>query len=71
MTTEFEKSLDWEVFESSRELLAGDVLRLRTGEVVLVGDVNMLLGVCDDCRDFRKTDIESIASIWPLLKVQP
>lgn len=62
-------SLDWEDFDSSRELQSGDVLRLRTGELVLVGDVNMMLGVCDDCRDFGKEDIRSIASIWQILKV--
>lgn len=61
-------SLEWEDFDSQREIHAGDLLRLRSGEIVLVGNVNELLGVCDDCRDFGKDDIEAIASIEQLLR---
>lgn len=42
---------------------AGAVLRVG-GEDYLVGDVNELLGVCDDCRDFRYEDIDAIAYLF-------
>lgn len=53
--------------ENARTFQPGDVLKLRSGQVVLVGDVNILLGVCDDCIDFDRGDIVAVASIWEVI----
>lgn len=56
--------LKWHGVVRDRAFQPGDVLKLNSGQLVLVGDVNTLLGVCDDCRDFGPGDIEAMASIW-------
>ena len=42
----------------------GTVLQLKNGKYLLVGDVNPLLGVCDDCQECHYEDIEFIARIF-------
>jgi hypothetical protein len=59
--------LSWRDAENDQVFQPGDVLKLRSGQVVLVGDVNTMLGVCDDCRDFGPEDIEAMASIWEVI----
>jgi hypothetical protein len=40
-----------------RTLAVGDVYRhFQTGEIVLIGDVNKLSGVCDDCTNGMLSD---------------
>ena len=55
---------------TAAQVRPGAVLKLRPAEnrskYVLVGDVNRLLGVCDDCTDFDLKDIVSIAYIYQL-----
>ena len=53
--------------EDSRDALSfGDVVRLKSGEVRLIGDVSEILGVCDNCRGFYSEDIAEIGSIFDL-----
>lgn len=47
--------------ESRAEIGAGCVLKLKNGTLELVGTVNALLGVCDDCTRFEHKDIKAIA----------
>jgi len=60
---EFLKSFTFKEYNKQNEIKTGDILRLKEGQIVLVGDVNQLLGVCDDCTEFNKDDIDSIAHI--------
>jgi hypothetical protein len=55
--------LTFQPYDSRRELRPGDVLKLRSGEFKIVGDVNSLLGVCDDCKDFESYEIVAVASL--------
>jgi len=49
------------------DLLVGDVFRHRiTGQVLLVGDLNEVGGVCDDCRHDLVRD-EDAAKSWELI----
>lgn len=50
--------------ETQERVRAGAVLRLKGGDVYLVGDCNELLGTCDDCCDFRHEAIAEIAYLW-------
>ncbi|MDQ3748009.1 MAG: hypothetical protein M3367_03175 [Acidobacteriota bacterium] len=59
-----ENNFIFKKFEESIEIKSGHILRLKTGEIHLVGDVNEILGVCDDCTIFKKDDIEAIAHIY-------
>lgn len=55
--------MDWKPYTRKVNLLAGMLLRTRCDDkIVLVGDVNELLGVCDDCKDFRHEDITHYAT---------
>ncbi len=47
----------------------GDVLKLKDGSLKLVGDVNRELGVCDDCVEFKYTDIIEVANIKDVLSI--
>lgn len=42
----------------------GAVLRIKSGELKLVGHVNANLGVCDDCVDFVYEDIVEVAYLY-------
>ncbi len=50
--------------ETREQLIPGAVLKLRDGSTHLVGTVNQLLGVCDDCTEFHIEDIAKIAYLW-------
>lgn len=42
-------------------LKPGHVLKMKDGVILLVGDVNKHLGVCDDCTNYDLKDIKEIA----------
>lgn len=42
----------------------GAILRLKSGELRLVGHVNANLGVCDDCVEFQYEDISEVAYLY-------
>lgn len=42
----------------------GAILRLKSGELRLVGHVNANLGVCDDCTEFDYQDIAEVAYLY-------
>jgi len=46
----------------------GVVLKTKDDELFLVGDVNVLLGICDDCSDFNYEDIVEYADIFDLIE---
>lgn len=52
------------------QIRTGAVLKLRRKKprYALVGTVNRLLGVCDDCKNFELEDIEAIAYLDDLFK---
>jgi hypothetical protein len=50
-------------FAGGTEVRPGDVLRLKSGEVYLVGGVNDLLGVCDDCVGFPREAVAEYARL--------
>ncbi len=60
----FLKSFTFKKYNKHNEIKTGDILCLKNGKIYLVGDVNELLGVCDDCTEFSKNDIDSIAHIY-------
>jgi hypothetical protein len=41
-------------------LKVGDKIKLNNGAVLLVGDVNELGGVCDDCRPYDDYEVVEI-----------
>lgn len=45
-----------------KDLRAGDIVELKDRRRFLVGDVNVNLGVCDDCTLFKRSDISKISS---------
>lgn len=47
--------------ETEKQIRVGAVLKLKNGTFELVGSVNRLLGVCDDCTNFNMKDIAEIA----------
>lgn len=49
---------------------AGDVLKLKNGEYILVGHINEIRGVCDDCTaNFELSDVVAISNVtWILEK---
>jgi hypothetical protein len=49
--------------EKRPRLKPGDVLFMKDGKYLLVGDVNKVLGVCDDCTDYSMEDIKGIATL--------
>lgn len=49
--------------DSQPPLKAGDVLLMKDGNYKLVGNVNTVLGVCDDCTDYEMKDIAKIATL--------
>lgn len=49
------------------DLKPGMVLKTKNGTLLLVGDVNRLMGVCDDCKDFDWDDIVEYADIYSTL----
>lgn len=48
-------------------ITSGSILKLKDGSIKIVGDVNKILGVCDDCTDFGKDEITEIAHMEQLL----
>lgn len=50
--------------ETRMRVREGAVLKLKSGEIYLVGYCNEILGVCDDCRDFDYQAIAEIAYLW-------
>jgi len=48
---------------TGRDLEEGDFIKLKDKSIHLVGDVNALLGVCDDCKLCGKKQIVEIASL--------
>lgn len=61
--------LHFTAYEATRreEFTVGTVLKLKDGSIKVVGDVNTLLGVCDDCTEFKREDIKEVAHIKQLL----
>jgi hypothetical protein len=47
---------------------SGEVLKLNNGEIYLVGDINEVLGICDDCKTFTISDISARANIFDLIR---
>jgi hypothetical protein len=45
------------------QIKPGDVLKMKDGKYILVGDVNKHLGVCDDCTNYEMKDIKEIATL--------
>jgi hypothetical protein len=45
------------------QIKPGDVLHMKDGEYLLVGNVNRHLGVCDDCTNYELKDIKEIATL--------
>ena len=45
--------------------LAGTLIHLKNGEKILIGNINTLGGVCDDCRThLLDEEIEFTEKIW-------
>jgi hypothetical protein len=53
-----------ETDETRKQVRSGAVLKLKDGFTYFVGDVNDILGVCDDCTEFSFSDIAEIAYLW-------
>jgi hypothetical protein len=60
-------SKDWDAYDKAMKgkpkLKTGNVLLMKDGKYLLVGDVNKFLGVCDDCTDYSLEDIRKIATL--------
>lgn len=41
----------------------GDVILMKDGNYLLVGDVNKNMGICDDCTAYEMTDIKAKATL--------
>ena len=54
--------------EYARGFPVGSILKESDGSIYLVGDVNEILGVCDDCTACRPEEIVGIASITDMIK---
>lgn len=39
----------------------GTLVRLGSGKIMLIGDINRLFGTCDCCQDFGEEDIEEFS----------
>jgi len=50
------------------DLLVGDIVETRGGTRILIGDVNPNFGVCDCCKDIRRSDIARVARLRRNLK---
>jgi len=57
---EFREILEEKTFEPC---IVPFAIKLKTGEVLFVGDVNKNLGRCECCSDFTIRDIEEFANI--------
>jgi hypothetical protein len=56
--------MTWKPFTKDTQIKAGLLLKTRLGgEVYLVGNVNELLGVCDDCTAFAREHITEYADL--------
>ena len=59
------KSKKWKEYElavlESPKLVPGMVLKTKDKTYLLVGDVNTIMGVCDDCKNYEIEDIRGIA----------
>jgi len=66
MNKKIAAKLKFKRFDANCEIRAGSVLKLKDDRIVLVGDVNELLGVCDDCTEFKRDAIQEIAHIEDL-----
>lgn len=57
--------MNWTPYTPDVELKAGMLLKTRLDDKpVLVGHVNQLLGVCDDCVDFHAEAITHYKIVW-------
>jgi hypothetical protein len=56
----FINDLYFEEYKPGISIESGDVLQMNDGRFPLVGDVNEVLGICDDCWDYRREDVYSI-----------
>jgi hypothetical protein len=68
-TTEWiEYGKTWENFEGADLNRAGTVIQIATPEgpaTYMIGDVNTLRGVCDDCTEFRRSAVvQRYAVVW-------
>lgn len=61
---EYNEACDKAFKNRDATLRPGAILRLKSGELRLVGHVNVNLGVCDDCTDFEYEDIAEIAYLY-------
>lgn len=70
LINKFGKFLKFKDFEIKKEasyeqmykqIRSGAILQLKDGAYAIVGSVNCLLGVCDDCKHFGIEDISKIA----------
>jgi len=59
--------INWKEPKGYFDYNGGDIVRLKDGRLFLVGDVNELMGCCDDCKDFDSKDIAAYTSILNLL----
>jgi hypothetical protein len=48
-------------YKKGIKLESGDIIQTNDGKFLLIGDVNEVLGICDDCTEFSKEDIYRIA----------
>jgi hypothetical protein len=62
--SEYERSYKRPTQETRGRVRAGAVLKLKDGYLYFVGECNELLGVCDDCCEFKHEDIVEIAYLW-------
>lgn len=58
------RSRGLETDETRKQVRSGAVLKLKDGTTYFVGDVNDILGTCDDCTAFSFSDIAEIAYLW-------
>lgn len=49
------------------QIKVGMIVKTKKDELYLVGHVNQLLGVCDDCKDFCTADIVEYVNVFDKL----
>jgi hypothetical protein len=54
------------------QINTGKFVKLKDGTVFLIGDVNEILGVCDDCKEFDEDEIAevSVENVLDLLNLR-
>lgn len=61
---QFHETFDKAMHAREVTVRPGAILRLKSGELRLVGHVNANLGVCDDCIEFQYQDISEVAYLY-------